>query len=167
MGLAASLAQLFIWVEWARPKNLSAFGLGFLGLAQSKIWANGSAPFLQILFVKIVPIQKGEKFSQMQCPKNDLERKEIKCIPYASVVETPLIKCSNSTFLFNVGYITDTCTQQSFFPSSVGSSIHHARLSSRSSFIRTLLLLPPLSLPPQQNMPPRHLVRKTFDTRIR
>jgi len=23
----------------------------------------------------IVPIQKGDKFSQMQCPKNDLERK--------------------------------------------------------------------------------------------
>lgn len=75
MRLAASLAQLFIRVEWARLKNLSAFGLGFLGLAQSKIWANGSAPFLQTIFVKIVPIQKGEKFSQMQCPKNDLEKK--------------------------------------------------------------------------------------------
>ena len=34
----------------------------------------------------IVPIQKGDKFSEMQCPKNDLEWKAIESIPYASVV---------------------------------------------------------------------------------
>ena len=33
-----------------------------------------------------VPIQKGDKFSLMQCLKNDLERKQMKNIPYASVV---------------------------------------------------------------------------------
>jgi len=33
-----------------------------------------------------VPMQKGDKFSLMQCPKNDLERKQMKNIPYASVV---------------------------------------------------------------------------------
>ncbi|GKD49538.1 retrovirus-related pol polyprotein from transposon TNT 1-94 [Tanacetum coccineum] len=34
----------------------------------------------------IVPIQKGDKFSLKQCPKNDVERKEIENIPYASVM---------------------------------------------------------------------------------
>ena len=34
----------------------------------------------------IVPIQKGDKFSLKQCPKNDVERKEMENIPYASVV---------------------------------------------------------------------------------
>nr|KYP46269.1 Retrovirus-related Pol polyprotein from transposon TNT 1-94 [Cajanus cajan] len=33
-----------------------------------------------------VPIQKGDKFSLTQCPKNDLERKKMEAIPYASVV---------------------------------------------------------------------------------
>jgi len=33
-----------------------------------------------------VSIQKGHKFSLMQCPKNDLERKQMEDIPYASVV---------------------------------------------------------------------------------
>ncbi|GJU60323.1 retrovirus-related pol polyprotein from transposon TNT 1-94 [Tanacetum coccineum] len=34
----------------------------------------------------IVPIQKGDKFSLKQCPKNEVERKEMENIPYASVV---------------------------------------------------------------------------------
>ncbi|XP_074278371.1 peroxidase P7-like [Silene latifolia] len=34
----------------------------------------------------IVPIQKGDKFSKIQCPRNELERKEMERIPYASVV---------------------------------------------------------------------------------
>ena len=34
----------------------------------------------------IVPIQKGDKFSLMQCPKNELEREQMKNIPYASIV---------------------------------------------------------------------------------
>jgi len=35
-----------------------------------------------------VPIQKGDKFSLMQCLKNDLERKHMENIPYASVVRS-------------------------------------------------------------------------------
>jgi len=31
----------------------------------------------------LVPIQKGDKFSLMQCPKNDLEQKQMENIPYA------------------------------------------------------------------------------------
>ena len=33
-----------------------------------------------------VPIVKGDKLSDEQCPKNDLEKDAIKTIPYASVV---------------------------------------------------------------------------------
>lgn len=35
---------------------------------------------------RIVPIQKRDKFSLMQCPKNDVERREMESIPYSSVV---------------------------------------------------------------------------------
>ena len=38
-----------------------------------------------------VPIQKGDKFSFMQCPKNDLERKQIENMPYASVVQNHIL----------------------------------------------------------------------------
>ena len=34
----------------------------------------------------VVLIQKGDKFSLMQCPKNELECKQMKHIPYASIV---------------------------------------------------------------------------------
>ena len=33
-----------------------------------------------------VPIQKGDKFSLAQCPRNDLELKQMEAIPYASIV---------------------------------------------------------------------------------
>ena len=33
-----------------------------------------------------VPIQREDNFSRSQCPQNDLEHKEMKNIPYASVV---------------------------------------------------------------------------------
>lgn len=36
----------------------------------------------------IAPIQKGDKFSKIQSPKNELERKEMERIPDASVVES-------------------------------------------------------------------------------
>ena len=34
----------------------------------------------------VAPIVKGDKFSLDQCPKNDLEREQMKNIPYASAV---------------------------------------------------------------------------------
>ena len=36
--------------------------------------------------ISLVPIQKGYKFSLMQCPKNYLERKQMENIPYASII---------------------------------------------------------------------------------
>ena len=34
----------------------------------------------------VAPIVKGDRFSLNQCPSNDLEKKEMKNIPYASAV---------------------------------------------------------------------------------
>lgn len=36
--------------------------------------------------IGVVPIHKGDKISQIQCLKNDLERKVMESFPYASVV---------------------------------------------------------------------------------
>ena len=55
----------------------------------------------------IVPIQKGDKFSQMQCPKNDLERKVMDSIPYASVVGSLMYAqtCTRPDISFAVGML--------------------------------------------------------------
>ncbi|WVY90570.1 hypothetical protein V8G54_036084 [Vigna mungo] len=55
----------------------------------------------------IVPIQKGDKFSQMQCPKNDLERKAMESIPYASVVGSLMYAqtCTRPDISFAVGML--------------------------------------------------------------
>jgi hypothetical protein len=34
----------------------------------------------------VAPIMKGDKFNLNQCPKNDLEREQMKNIPYTSAV---------------------------------------------------------------------------------
>ncbi|XP_065616194.1 secreted RxLR effector protein 161-like [Quercus suber] len=57
---------------------------GFLGLSQKA--------YIEIILerfnmdkcsIQVAPIQKGDKFSLMQCPQNDLELKQMKGIPYA------------------------------------------------------------------------------------
>jgi len=52
-----------------------------------------------------VPIQKRDKFSLMQCPKNDLERKQMENIPYASVVGSLMYAqtCTRPDISFVVG----------------------------------------------------------------
>ncbi|RVW83705.1 Retrovirus-related Pol polyprotein from transposon TNT 1-94 [Vitis vinifera] len=60
---------------------------GLLGLSQEtyinkvleRFWMKDCSP-------SIVPIVKGDRFNLDQCPKNDLEREQMKNIPYASVV---------------------------------------------------------------------------------
>ncbi|CAA7022588.1 unnamed protein product [Microthlaspi erraticum] len=53
------------------------------------------------------PIQKGDKFSKMQCPKNELERKEMERIPYASVVGSLnyVQTCTRPDITFAVGML--------------------------------------------------------------
>ena len=53
-----------------------------------------------------IPIQKGKKFSLAQCPKNDLERKQMEPISYASVVvastmEAEFVACFEATIQAN------------------------------------------------------------------
>ena len=55
-----------------------------------------------------VPIQKGDKFSLMQCPKNDLERKQMENIPYASIVTSLMYAqtCMRPDISFVVGMLS-------------------------------------------------------------
>ncbi|XP_057981106.1 secreted RxLR effector protein 161-like [Malania oleifera] len=54
-----------------------------------------------------VPIQKGDKFSLMQCPKNDLERRQMKDVPYASFVGSLIYAqtCTRNNISFAVGML--------------------------------------------------------------
>ncbi|CAM8943489.1 unnamed protein product [Rhodiola kirilowii] len=55
----------------------------------------------------LVPIQKGDKFSKMQCPRNELEQKEMARIPYASVVGSLIYvqTCTRPDISFAVGML--------------------------------------------------------------
>jgi len=54
-----------------------------------------------------VPVQKGDKFNLMQCPKNDVERNEMESIPYASVVGSLMYAqtCTRPDISFAVGML--------------------------------------------------------------
>ncbi|XP_059638549.1 secreted RxLR effector protein 161-like [Cornus florida] len=56
----------------------------------------------------IVPIQKGDKFSLMQCPKNELEHKEMQNIPYASIAGSLIYAqvCTRPDIGFAVGMLS-------------------------------------------------------------
>jgi hypothetical protein len=55
----------------------------------------------------VAPIIKGDKFSKFQCPKNDLERAQMKKIPYASVVGSLMYAqvCTHFDITFIVGML--------------------------------------------------------------
>ncbi|XP_047261181.1 secreted RxLR effector protein 161-like [Capsicum annuum] len=55
----------------------------------------------------LVPIQKGDKFSLNQCLKNDLERKQMIDIPYASIVRSLIYvqTCTRPDISFDVGML--------------------------------------------------------------
>ncbi|XP_070039995.1 secreted RxLR effector protein 161-like [Nicotiana tomentosiformis] len=55
----------------------------------------------------IVSIQKGDKFSHMQCPKNNVERKEMESIPYSSIVGSLMYAhtCTRLHISFVVGML--------------------------------------------------------------
>ena len=52
-----------------------------------------------------VPIQKGDKFSQAQCPKNDLEKERMNNVPYASAVGSLMYAqvCTHPDLAFATG----------------------------------------------------------------
>ena len=55
----------------------------------------------------VVPIQKGDKFNAMQCPKNELERQKMRNIPYAYVVGSLMYAqtCTRPDISFAVGML--------------------------------------------------------------
>jgi len=77
-----SVAYYVIGIEIFRDRSQ-----GLLGLSQ-KTYINKVLKRFRMdkCSTSPVPIQKGDKFSLMQCPKNELERKQMKNIPYASSV---------------------------------------------------------------------------------
>jgi Reverse transcriptase (RNA-dependent DNA polymerase) len=62
---------------------------GILGLSQKVYIEKMLKRYnMQNCSPSVAPIIKGDKFSKFQCPKNNLERAQMKKIPYASVVES-------------------------------------------------------------------------------
>ena len=55
----------------------------------------------------VVPIQKGNKFSLMQCPKNDVEHKQMESILFASVMGSLMYlqTCTRPDISFAVGML--------------------------------------------------------------
>ena len=55
----------------------------------------------------VVPIQKGDKFNAMQCPKNELEREQMRNIPYESVVGSLMYAqtCTRPDISFAIGML--------------------------------------------------------------
>ena len=54
-----------------------------------------------------MPIAKGDKFSLHQCPKNELEQKEMQKSPYASAVESLMYAqvCMRSYITYIIGML--------------------------------------------------------------
>lgn len=82
---------------------------GLLGLSQ-KAYINKILErfIMESCSAGMVPIQKGDKFSKKQCPKNDLERKEMEYIPYASLVGSLMYAstCTRPDISFAVGMLS-------------------------------------------------------------
>ena len=81
---------------------------GMLGLSQKSYINKVLERFrMQNCSASPVPIQKGDKFSLMQCPQNDLERKQMQAIPYASVVGSLMYAqiCTRPDISFAVGML--------------------------------------------------------------
>ena len=57
--------------------------------------------------LSIAPIVKGDRFNLDQCPKNDLEREQMKNIPYASAVGSLMYVpvCTRPDIAFTVGML--------------------------------------------------------------
>lgn len=55
----------------------------------------------------IAPIQKGDKLNAFQCPRNQLEKEEMKDIPYASAVGSLMYAqtCTRPDIAFAIGLL--------------------------------------------------------------
>ena len=81
---------------------------GILGLSQKAYIERVLERFkMENCSASVAPIQKGDKFSLMQCPQNELERKQMEEIPYASVVGSLMYAqtCTRPDISFAVGML--------------------------------------------------------------
>ena len=81
---------------------------GILGLSQKAYINKVLERFkMESCTLSPVPIQKGDNFSLSQCPKNDLEHKEMDNIPYASFVGSLMYAqtCTRPDISFAVGML--------------------------------------------------------------
>ncbi|RYE20331.1 MAG: hypothetical protein EOP45_11235, partial [Sphingobacteriaceae bacterium] len=96
-------ASYVIGIEISRDRSQ-----GWLGLSQ-KAYINKVLERFKMdkCSAGIVPIQKGDKFSLNQCPKNELERKQMEQIPYASIVGSLMYAqtCTRPGISFAVGML--------------------------------------------------------------
>jgi hypothetical protein len=81
---------------------------GILGLSQKAYIERVLERFkMENCSASVAPIQKGDKFSLMQCPQNELERKQMEGIPYASAVGSLMYAqtCTRPDISFAVGML--------------------------------------------------------------
>ena len=96
-------AYYVIGIEIFRDKSQ-----GLLGLSQNAYINKVLERFrMDKCSTSPVPIRKGDKFSLMQYPKNDLERKQMENIPYVSVVGSLMYAqtCMRPYISFAVGML--------------------------------------------------------------
>ena len=82
--------------------------LGLLGLSQETYINKVLERFrMKDCSPSIAPIVKGDRFNLDQCPKNDLEREQMKNIPYASAVGSLMYVqvCTRPDIAFAVGML--------------------------------------------------------------
>ena len=81
---------------------------GLLGLSQKAYINKVLERFgMQNCSASVVPIQKGDKFSLNQCPKNELEHRQMENIIYASIVGSIMYAqtCTRPDISFVVGML--------------------------------------------------------------
>jgi hypothetical protein len=81
---------------------------GILGLSQKVYIERVLETFkMENCSTSVAPIRKGDKFNLMQCPQNELERKQMEGIPYASAVGSLMYAqtCTRPDISFAVGML--------------------------------------------------------------
>jgi hypothetical protein len=81
---------------------------GTLGLSQKAYIERVLERFkMENCFASVAPIKKGDKFYLMQCPQNELERKQMEEIPYASAIGSLRYAqtCTRPNISFAVGML--------------------------------------------------------------
>lgn len=96
-------AAYVIGIEIFRDRTREILGLSQNGYIERILESFG----MQNCSPQDAPIQKGDKFSLMQCPQNELERKHMEEIPYASAVGSLMYAqtCTRPDISFAVGML--------------------------------------------------------------